>query len=182
MTSVTRALTGGRLRTARAALVALPTLQLALAAHVVADGCVEVVAAALAGVLCLAGAWVVTARETSTAELLAYLATAQFAVHGLLSCADGTASVTTGAVGLHVAAAAGTAVLLRRADAVLWPGQRLRALLAAYRFVLSALPRLLAPTVPAAAPAAPRTRRYDAGARCVPARRGPPTLPQPRVA
>lgn len=175
MLSVTRALTGGRLRIARAALVALPTLQLAVVAHVMADGCVEPAAAALAAVLCLAGSWVVTAQETTSRQLVAYLAASQVAVHGVMACADGGATVTTSSLLLHVVAALGTALLLRRADASLWAATRLRALLASWRFVLATRPRLVAPCSPAPVTPAPRTRLYDAGARAVPARRGPPT-------
>jgi hypothetical protein len=163
-------------RALRAAAVGLPTAQLAVASHALAGGCLELVPAVLAVALCLAGAWVVTARETTTAALLVLVGGAQVAVHGLLACTGATAELAPGVLGAHAVAAGLTVVALRRADAGLWAAERLGRLLAAYRLVLAAVPRMVAPALVLPAAPAPRTRLHDAGVRSVPARRGPPAL------
>lgn len=163
-------------RALRAAAVGLPTLQLALAAHVAGGGCVERVPALVATALCLAGGWTATRAQTTTTQLLVLLSAAQVAVHGLLACSGTALHVSAPMLAAHAVAVVGTAVLLSRADAALRGAARLRARLASYRLVLVAVPRLVAPVLPQPAPVAVRTRLHDAGVRSVPARRGPPAL------
>lgn len=150
----------GLVRGVRAAALTAPTVGTAVAAHSLADGCAGPVAIGTAVGLCWPAAVALLGTRRSLPTLLAWVVTAQLAVHVLLErmCPDvvsGQTSLaqhlthTTGTTMLatHAVAAALTAVLLHRADGGLWVAHALRRAAARLR-----PPRAVAVVVPSARP------------------------------
>ena len=161
----------GLVRGLRAGALTVPTVGAAVAAHSLADGCAGPFAIATAAGLCWPAAVALLSARRSLPVLLAWVVTAQLAVHVLLErlCSDVVAGETslgahlahttsTTMVATHGVAAALTAVLLHRADSGLWVADALRR--AAARLRLPRRPVLVVPAArPVPAPAAPRALR-----------------------
>lgn len=165
----------GWLRALRAVVVVTAAVELAVAAHLVLDGCVDVTAVALVTALCVPSGWLLARREVSVPLLAGWLLGVQLAAHLLLSalCRGSVLLPSPSVLLAHLAAVAAAGLLLRRAEACVWTAAAWRR---AARWVLV----LLRP-VPAAAPrraAVPHTptrpRRTSPWTRRALGRRGPP--------
>jgi hypothetical protein len=180
----------GLVRGVRAAVLTVPTVGGAVAAHAMADGCGSPLAIALAVGLCWPAAVAMLGARRRVPALIAWVALAQLVTHVLLErmCQDVVTGqmtlvdhlargTTPSMVAAHTAAVLVTAVLLGRADAGLWTADAMiragaRALRMTSDVAAPTLPVVARPpTAPASSPR-PRVLWETAPLQ----RRGPPAL------
>jgi hypothetical protein len=176
----------GVVRGVRAAVLTLPAVGAAAAAHLLVDGCADLVGSAVALGVVWPAAVALLGRRRSVPAFLLWVVAAQAVTHILLelTCRSVTsgetpflqhvgASPSARMLAAHGVAALLTAVALGRADAGLWTAHALLRLVGRLRVpaLTVVLPLRPLPAVPA-----PATQLRDRLHHRLPGRRGPPAL------